>query len=58
MDMKTMFLVIVVAWLLFGLASNILLRKEKMPFLFRLLLLVEGLLGLVFALVMKQGRRK
>lgn len=46
-------LILVVVWIISGIITNILLRKEKMPPLFRVLLFLEGLIGLIFYLLFK-----
>jgi|GEM_PF-1117688 len=51
--MGTFLLVFVIVWIISGIITNILLRKEKLPPLYRFLLFLEGLIGLLFYLMFK-----
>lgn len=51
--MTTFFVVVIIIWVLSGIFTNILLRKEKLPPLFRVLLFLEGFIGLLFYLMFK-----
>lgn len=46
-------LMIIILWVISGIVTNILLRKEKLPPLYRFLLFLEGLVGLLFYLLFK-----
>lgn len=48
---------IILVWLIAGLISNCILRNEKLPLLYRILLLVEGLLGIFFILVFRKPQK-
>ncbi|MFU2157909.1 MULTISPECIES: hypothetical protein [Caldisericum] len=48
-----MIIVIISIWFVTGILTNILLRKEKLPPLYRVLLFLEGLIGLLFYLMFK-----
>lgn len=41
-------IMLIVIWLFCGVISNLLMRHQSLPKLFRILLLLEGLLGLIF----------
>jgi len=43
--------IMIMTWLFCGVISNFLMRHQSLPKLFRLLLLLEGLLGLIFILI-------
>ncbi|MBP8612761.1 MAG: hypothetical protein KBI30_02015 [Candidatus Atribacteria bacterium] len=47
------FWILVSLWFLGGIVTNILLRKEKLEPIYRVLLFFEGLLGLMFYLLFK-----
>ena len=47
------FWIIVILWVLSGITTNILLRKEKLEPIFRVLLFLEGFIGLLFYLLFK-----
>lgn len=51
--MTTFVVVLIVIWIISGILTNILLRKEKLPPLFRILLFLEGIIGLFFYLMFK-----
>ncbi|BAL81200.1 hypothetical protein [Caldisericum exile] len=51
--MATALIVIIILWIVSGILTNILLKKEKLPPLYRVLLFLEGLIGLLFYLMFK-----
>lgn len=51
--MSTFFIVLIIVWIVSGLLTNVLLRNEKLPPLYRVLLFLEGLIGLLFYLMFK-----
>lgn len=50
-------IIVILVWLITGLISNFILRNEKLPLLYRMLLLVEGLLGIFFILVFRKCQK-
>lgn len=50
-------IIVILAWLIMGLISNCILKNEKLPLLYRMLLLVEGLLGIFFILIFRKPQK-
>jgi len=53
-----MLLWIVAAWFICGILSNVLTKKTKLSFSYRLLLLLEGAIGLIFLMIFKEEMNK
>lgn len=51
-------IVILIVWFLCGIVSNIILRKSKLPPLYKLLLLLEGAIGLLLLFIYKGSSEK
>ncbi len=51
-------LIIVLIWLGCGLLSLALLKKENLPLTYKVLLVMEGLIGLLFILFFKGGKNE
>jgi uncharacterized protein with PQ loop repeat len=47
----------ILIWLISGIVSNIILRKEKLSRLYRILLLLEGLIGLFLILIFSEAQK-
>jgi len=47
----------ILIWLIAGIVSNIILRKERLSRLYRILLLLEGLIGLFLILIFSEARK-
>jgi len=50
--------IIVAAWFICGIFSNVLTKKTKLSFSYRLLLLLEGAIGLVFLIIFREEINK
>jgi hypothetical protein len=49
-------LLIIILWFACGFLSLYLLRRDNLPPVYRVLLVMEGLLGLIFILIFKGGK--